>query len=137
MAAFAGVLLAEGAGEDGFRLQQFFWRELLQVLDQEGEFNGVGIAFAEQFGQRSFQRRCHLAQQQDGDVALPAFQLGQVALGNAGFPGQRLARQAMAGTRVPHAGAELLQVGLFVLCGFGRGCGGFGRHRFFTLLSAA
>jgi hypothetical protein len=103
-------MLTEGAGKNGLGLQQLLGREFLQVLDQQGEFDGMAVVLAEQFGQRGFQRARYLAQEQDGNIALSAFQLGKIALGDAGFPGQRLARKAKAGAGIADPGAQLLQI---------------------------
>ena len=68
-------------------------RPLRRITHQRGSFD------AERIGE--------LTQHQEGGIAGAALQLRQIALGNPGRLGERLARHAPAGARQPHALADI------------------------------
>ena len=80
-------------------------RLLEQFADQQ-PFGRAGGHVAEQFGQRALQRVGHLQQHQDRGVADAVLEVGEMALGDAGALGQRLARHAAAGAQRAHALAQ-------------------------------
>jgi len=59
------------------------------------------------------------AQEDDRDVALPALELGDVALREAGRLGQELARESAKGAGVPDTPAEFRQEERFLFCSAG------------------
>src|SRR5207248_3113568 len=87
---------AEGPGEQSTRLRELLGVETRERLHQEREFHRMIRPLAHQLGERQAHRLDHLAQQDDGDIAVASLELRQIALGNAG-----VARQDLAGHAAP------------------------------------
>ena len=68
-------------------------------------------ALADKILQRRARRARHLAQQHDGKIARPAFKLGEITLGYAGDPRERLAGHAAQGAGAANALAKFGQIG--------------------------
>ena len=92
--------------------------------------SGAGSVGGNQVFEMRAHRVRHPAQQHDRDVALAAFELGDIAFGNAGDLGQHLARHAAQGAHGADTLAELLEKAGFGIEIFGHvpcrcfGCGG-------------
>ena len=78
-----------------------------------------GLAGGNQVFEMRAHRVRHPAQQHDRDVALAAFELGDIALGNAGDLGQHLARHAAQRAHGADALAELFEKAGFGIEMFG------------------
>ena len=103
---------AEGFGQKSICLGQFVRLQALQLADEQCQIDRPLAALADQVGQRHAHRFGDLAQQGNGNIALADFELGQIALRNAGRAGQDPARHATPRTRRAHALAEPGQVGV-------------------------
>ena len=80
---------------------------------------GRGIAVRDQVLEVCAHRVRDPAQQHDGDIALAAFELRDVALGNAGYLRQHLARHAAQSAHGADTLAKLFEEGTFGIGMFG------------------
>jgi hypothetical protein len=82
----------------------------LQQFAQQGPLTGQGLV-AYQVFDRCAGRARHASQQDDRKIALAAFKLGEIALGDARSDGQRLARHAAKRAHLAHPLAKLAEEG--------------------------
>ena len=73
------------------RLSLMKLMELLEELGRESELHDLVRVLDKQLGERDIESGCNLAQQKDRDVALSAFELGEVALRHSRITGKQLA----------------------------------------------
>jgi len=111
--------LAGGGGAEEFRQRlvralQFILRAAVQEFADHQPFRRDGGLVAQQFGQGGAQRQGHLLEYQHRDVANARFEVGEVALGDAGFLGQHAAGDAAPGAQEAHALAKAGQERVFV-----------------------
>ena len=123
--AVAPAFLLKGAAQQVLCFHQFGRRQARQKLAQQGEFGRLLRADPDDLFQRHGHGLGHLAQAQDRDIALPAFELRQVTQGDARVARQDGAGHAAAHAQIAHMLAQGTQVVTVTFCQ--SGClGGFG-----------
>ena len=105
------------AGEDVLGLRDLVRRGLSQQVANDRPI-GCGLGDGNEIFQMRAHRVRYPAQQHDGDVALAAFKLRDVALGNAGHSGEHFSRHAAKRAHGADTLSELLEkaglgIGLF------------------------
>lgn len=111
-AVVARLGFAEQLRERDARRFELRGRSAVQQVADQQPVGRVGGLVAQQLGQRAVERQGDLAQDQDRRVAMPGFEVGEVALGDIRGLRQHLARHAAPRAQPPHALAEGLLQGV-------------------------
>ena len=91
-------------------LTEPFWRQAAQKLNDPPQFRRFGRLRAEQPRKRQIERVADPAQQFDREIALPAFELREIALRQSGIARQDPARHPAARPLLAHPLAEAAEV---------------------------
>ena len=97
---------AEQLGQGLARALQVGFRAAAEQLADQQPVGRFGGDVAHQFGQRAVEGACDLQQHQDGGIAHPMFQIGQMALRYASHLRQALAGHAAYGPQAAHPLAQ-------------------------------
>src|SRR6185312_17537566 len=101
--------VAELADQMCAHLSELLCRQALQELSDQRHLGAVFGVLVQKLFELEAQSCCDLTQQQNRDVAMPGFELSEIALGYLRFACEIFAGQAASCARRPHALAELHQ----------------------------
>ena len=107
--------------EQSARFPEPLRRQSPQQLDNRLQLGRLARLVAEQSDERQVQRLADPPQQLDREIALAAFELGQIALRQSGIAREDLARHAPPGTLLAHPPAEAAQIIVAVGDGWRKG----------------
>lgn len=125
LAASGGIAVAELSQKNFAGALKFARGKLFQKFHGALQFVWRLRSVVEKFVNREIEGFHDLPKEQDGNVAMAAFELGQVAFGDLRIAGEDSAAHTAAGAGFADAAAEELEVGdgvgAVVGCGFGDG----------------